>query len=347
MDMVRFSPDEQPRSLQLYGVDPVTVSAEPCGWWSTRTSPTTSTSTSAARCPRSPGAAAARRCRTSGGSSRRSSATAVDAARPAGIPVTVKMRIGIDPDHVTYTRGRPDRRGLRRRRGRAARSHRDPALLGQPRTGSAIARLKETVTIDPGAGQRRHLRRRTMRWRMMAETGCDGVVVGRGCQGRPWLFADLAAAFDGRTRPTAARPAGRHRGAAPACELLMDEMGADRGIRDLRKHIPWYLQGVRGGLDGAAGHGHGVEPGRPGSVDRRHGPGPALPGRRRRPAGTAGFAAVEGAPAGGLAGRPGRICRAARPPSWTRAAADVPSGRHRRIAVVALAVLLARATVTG
>ncbi len=84
---------------------------------------------------------------------------------------------------------------------------------------------------------------------MMAHTGCDGVVVGRGCQGRPWLFAELAAAFDGRPAPTppdlraVAGILRRH------AELLCDEMGADRGIRDLRKHIAWYLKGFAVGSE--------------------------------------------------------------------------------------------------
>jgi tRNA-dihydrouridine synthase len=83
---------------------------------------------------------------------------------------------------------------------------------------------------------------------MMAATGCDGVVVGRGCQGRPWLFAELAAAFDGRESPTPpdlrAVTGILHRHA----ELLIDEMG-QRGIRDLRKHIAWYMKGFAVGSE--------------------------------------------------------------------------------------------------
>jgi tRNA-dihydrouridine synthase len=84
---------------------------------------------------------------------------------------------------------------------------------------------------------------------MMAATGCDGVVVGRGCQGRPWLFAELAAAFDGRPAPTppdlraVAMILRRH------AELLCQEMGPDRGMRDLRKHIAWYLKGFAVGSE--------------------------------------------------------------------------------------------------
>ena len=82
--------------------------------------------------------------------------------------------------------------------------------------------------------------------RMMAHTGADGVVVGRGCLGRPWLFADLAAAFAGR--PDRALPAladvarmmRRH------AELLVAWWGPGRehdGVTDFRKHVAWYLKG--------------------------------------------------------------------------------------------------------
>ena len=78
---------------------------------------------------------------------------------------------------------------------------------------------------------------------MVAATGCDGVVVGRGCLGRPWLFGDLEAAFAGRPLP-ASPPLGqvaatlrRH------AVLLCEHMGDHKGIRDVRKHIAWYLKG--------------------------------------------------------------------------------------------------------
>ncbi|HUW16316.1 MAG TPA: tRNA-dihydrouridine synthase, partial [Actinomycetes bacterium] len=85
--------------------------------------------------------------------------------------------------------------------------------------------------------------------RMMAETGCDGVVIGRGCLGRPWLFADLAAAFTGEPpppRPTlgdVAHAIRRH------AELLGEFMGEERGLTDLRKHMAWYLKGFVVGSD--------------------------------------------------------------------------------------------------
>ena len=85
--------------------------------------------------------------------------------------------------------------------------------------------------------------------RMMAQTGCDGVVVGRGCLGRPWLFAELQAAFRGEPIPAGPNlgQVGRilHRHAV----LLTEHLGADKGIRDLRKHMAWYLKGFPVGSD--------------------------------------------------------------------------------------------------
>ena len=170
------------------------------------------------------------------------------AVREAGdMPVTIKMRIGIDDDHVTFEEA-----------GRIAQGSGIAAVALHGRTAiqhysgqadwSAIARLKEVVTEIPVLGNG-DIFRASDALDMMAQTGCDGVVVGRGCQGRPWLFAELAAAFDGRPSPTppdlraVAAVLQRH------AELLSVEMGPDRGIRDLRKHIAWYLKGFAAGSE--------------------------------------------------------------------------------------------------
>jgi tRNA-dihydrouridine synthase len=84
---------------------------------------------------------------------------------------------------------------------------------------------------------------------MMAVTGCDGVVIGRGCLGRPWLFAELSAAFTGSPPPAppnlgeVANIVRRHG------ELLAAHFGEDKGMRDLRKHIAWYLHGFPAGSE--------------------------------------------------------------------------------------------------
>ena len=246
LEMIRFAPDEQPRSLQLYGIDPQVVA---------RAVDIVVQDDLADHidlnfgCPvpkvtRKGGGAALPYKRRLFGSIVRA---AVRAAEPAGIPVTVKMRIGIDPEHRTFTEA-----------GRIAEDAGAAAVALHGRTAiqhysgradwSAIARLKQVVTSIPVLGNG-DIFRATDALDMMAATGCDGVVVGRGCQGRPWLFAELAAAFDGRPPPAPPDLAGVRAILQRHAELLCEEMGPDRGIRDLRKHIAWYLKGFAVGSD--------------------------------------------------------------------------------------------------
>ncbi|MGU3647246.1 tRNA dihydrouridine synthase DusB [Microbacterium sp. C23T] len=169
------------------------------------------------------------------------------AARAAGdIPLTVKMRKGIDADHLTYLDA-----------GRIAEDAGVAAVALHARTASefysgqadwsAIARLKETVTSVPVLGNG-DIWSADDAVRMMDETGCDGVVVGRGCLGRPWLFGDLARALGGpgaapaepvdATLGFVSRAFRRH--AELLVEFFEDE---DRGCRDIRKHVAWYFKG--------------------------------------------------------------------------------------------------------
>ncbi|CKT42327.1 transcriptional regulator [Mycobacterium tuberculosis] len=73
------------------------------------------------------------------------------------------------------------------------------------------------------------------------------MVIGRGCLGRPWLFAELSAAFTGSPAPTpptlgeVADIIRRHG------TLLAAHFGEDKGMRDIRKHIAWYLHGFPAG----------------------------------------------------------------------------------------------------
>ena len=165
------------------------------------------------------------------------------AVRAAGaVPVTVKMRKGVDDEHLTYLEA-----------GRRAQDEGVAAVALHARTAeqfysgradwSAITRLKEELTSVPVLGNG-DIWTAADALRMMAETGCDGVVVGRGCLGRPWLFRDLADAFAGRpTRrpPTIGEVApvmGRH--ARALVEARGDEGFA---VRDFRRHTGWYLTG--------------------------------------------------------------------------------------------------------
>ena len=185
------------------------------------------------------------------------------AVRAAGdIPLTVKMRKGIDDEHLTYLD--------------AARIAEDAGVsaialhgrtAGQFYSGeadwSAIARLKEAVTSVPVLGNG-DIWSADDAVRMMAETGCDGVVVGRGCLGRPWIFGDLARALGTpRSSSDDARRAPETKRLAPAAsdpvdatlgfvarafrrhaELLVEFFeDEDRGCRDIRKHVAWYFKG--------------------------------------------------------------------------------------------------------
>lgn len=173
---------------------------------------------------------------------------AVREAAPHDIPVTVKMRVGIDADHTTYL----DAGRIAEQEGAAAVALHgrtaDQHYSGQA-DWSTIARLKEHVTTIPVLGNG-DIWSAEDAVRMVRETGCDGVVVGRGCLGRPGLFADLAAAFAGvtyRATPTLGEVgATMRRHASYLAEFYGDERKA---CRDIRKHVAWYLKGFPAGHD--------------------------------------------------------------------------------------------------
>jgi nifR3 family TIM-barrel protein len=175
------------------------------------------------------------------------------AARAAGdIPLTVKMRKGIDTDHLTFLDA-----------GRIAEDAGVAAVALHARTAaefysgtadwSAIAALKQAVTSVPVLGNG-DIWSAEDAVRMMDETGCDGVVVGRGCLGRPWLFGDLARALGGPGAASTA-PVDATLGFVAAAfrrhaELLVDFFeDEDRGCRDIRKHVAWYFKGYPVGGD--------------------------------------------------------------------------------------------------
>ncbi|GGL83981.1 tRNA-dihydrouridine synthase [Curtobacterium citreum] len=164
------------------------------------------------------------------------------------VPVTVKMRKGIDADHLTYL----DAARIARDAGVAAISL-HARTANEHYSGhadwSAIATLKEAITDIPVLGNG-DIWSAADALRMVDETGCDGVVVGRGCLGRPWLFGDLAAAFRGedvRAMPSLGDVANAFRRHA---ELLVEFFGSeDHGCRDARKHVSWYFKGYPIGGD--------------------------------------------------------------------------------------------------
>jgi nifR3 family TIM-barrel protein len=169
---------------------------------------------------------------------------AVTAAAPYRVPVTMKTRTGLDEDHLTYL----DAGRIAQESGCAA-----IALHGrtvaQAYSGAAdwdaIAALVDHVDIPVlGNGD---IWEAADAVRMVEQTGAAGVVVGRGCLGRPWLFRDLAAAFAGeevQVLPTLGEVRTMMRRHA---ELLSEHMGEERGCKEFRKHVSWYLKGFRAG----------------------------------------------------------------------------------------------------
>jgi nifR3 family TIM-barrel protein len=239
--MVAMDPDESPRSVQLYGVDPQVMA-------------------DAVRllldedradhidlnfgCPvpkvtRKGGGAALPWKRTLFASIVRESVRAADGRAP----VTVKMRKGIDEDHLTYleagriaaqegaawvalhARTAAQLYGGRADRDAISRLAAELAPYGVPVLGNGdIWTAQDAVDL-------------------IQATGCAGVVVGRGCLGRPWLFGQLAAAFSGSPPPpdpdlrAVVSVMRRH------AVLLTELYGPVKGIRDFRKHHAWYTKG--------------------------------------------------------------------------------------------------------
>jgi nifR3 family TIM-barrel protein len=242
LQMIRFAPDERPRSMQLYGVDPAVVGA------AVRM---VVDEDLADHIDLNFGCPVPKVTRKGGGAAlpwrielfTQIVSAAVRAAEGV-VPVTVKLRIGIDRDHVTYRDA-----GLRAQDAGVAwvALHGRTAVdfYGGHADWDAIADLVGLLEIPVlGNGD---VWEADDALRMMAQTSCAGVVVGRGCLGRPWLFTDLAAAF--RDEPHPLRPGltqvadtmRRHAG------LLADWLGEERGLTDFRKHVAWYLKGFRVG----------------------------------------------------------------------------------------------------
>jgi nifR3 family TIM-barrel protein len=169
---------------------------------------------------------------------------AVKTASKYGIPVTVKMRVGIDSDHHTFLESAKSAADLGVTW--VALHARTAAQLYEGRADwnkitDLVEHLSNTSVPVLGNGDI---------WsgedavKMISQTGCAGVVVGRGCLGRPWLFADLVSSIAGenkRVNPTLFEVRNimlRHG------QLLVEYFeNEDRAMRDIRKHMAWYLKG--------------------------------------------------------------------------------------------------------
>ncbi len=168
---------------------------------------------------------------------------AVSAA--GAVPVTLKFRIGIDERVQTYL----DSGRIAQDEGCAAVGlhARTAAQLydGQARW-DAVAQLKQAVTAIPVLGNG-DIWEAEDALRMMRVTGCDGVIVGRGCLGRPWLFRDLADVFVGRAPANPPDFGGVVDVMLEHARLLAAWLGETGAMRAFRKHSSWYTKGFRGG----------------------------------------------------------------------------------------------------
>ena len=237
--MVVFGADETVKSVQLYGVDPRVVAEavrRVVGEAGVDHVDLNMGCPSPKVTRRGGGAALPAHAKLFGAIMR----AAVGAA--GDIPVTVKMRKGIDDSTLTYLDA-----------GLAAEDAGVAAIALHARTAeqlysgradwSAIAKLKAAIGTVPVLGNG-DIWAAPDALAMMRDTGCDGVVVGRGCLGKPWLFRDLADAFAGRPiQPAAAL--GYVVDAMKRHARLLVELKDDEylGVRDFRKHVGWYLTG--------------------------------------------------------------------------------------------------------
>lgn len=239
--LCRFAPSEKVRSLQLYGVNPSIVE---------QAARIVVDENMADHVDLNFGCPVPKVTRRGGGSAlpwktdllQEILHRVVSVCEPAGIPVTAKFRVGIDENHETFIQA-----------GHIAQEEGCAAVTLHARTiaeyygghsdWQRIGELVEALNIPVfGNGD---IWGAEDALAMFKETGCAGVAIGRGCQGRPWLFADIRNACEGsdnRVNPTLAEVGSvilRH------LKLLVEFYDGDErmAVHDLRKHVAWYLKG--------------------------------------------------------------------------------------------------------
>lgn len=242
--MISFAADESPRSQQIYGSDPEMMGAA------------VHTLCDAGRVDHIDlnfGCPAAKVTRRGGGAAvparpellRAVLRAAVGAAGPYGIPVTAKFRMGLFDDWLTHLRT-----------GEVCAEEGVAAIAMHARTveqhysgearWDAIGELKAHM-VDIGATipvlGNGDIWEAHDAVRMISETGCDGVVIGRGCLGRPWLFADLVEALNGRVVSPSRVLGDVVEVMADHARLLAGHLGENHAMRDYRKHTGWYMSG--------------------------------------------------------------------------------------------------------
>ena len=240
LKLAEFGPDEAPRSIQLYGTDPIYLAKAVEQLVETE---------HVDHIDMNFGCPVGKVTKHGGGGAlpyrrplfRRIVRAAVEAAQ-GRVPVTVKFRMGIDDQHLTHL----DAGRIAEEEGAAAVALHgrtvEQLYSGQARW-EAIAELKQAITTIPVLGNG-DIWEPHDALRMLRETGADGVVIGRGCLGRPWLFRDLARVFEGGEVgpvPTMAEAGSAMRRQA---QLIVEWMGTERALRGFRKHAIWYLTGM-------------------------------------------------------------------------------------------------------
>jgi nifR3 family TIM-barrel protein len=244
LKLADFGPDESPRSLQLYGVDPYYVGeavARLVGEGRVD------------HIDMNFGCPVPKVTRKGGGSAIPARPQLLRdivraAVRNAGdVPVTIKFRMGIDDSLMTFLDA-----------GRIGEDEGCVSVALHARTAAqlydgharweAIAELKNAVRTIPVLGNG-DIWEAHDALRMMRQTGCDGVVVGRGCLGRPWLFRDLAEVFDGREPPDPPRFGEIVDIMLEHARLLSEWLDERHAMRAFRRHSTWYTKGFRGSAD--------------------------------------------------------------------------------------------------
>jgi nifR3 family TIM-barrel protein len=238
--MVSFGPEETPRSTQLYGTDPIVIG---------EAIRRLASEGRVDHVDLNFGCPARKVTRHGGGAAvpvkrnlmRNILRASVEAGAPYNVPITVKFRKGIHDDLLTFLDT-----------GRIAREEGVAAIALHARTAqqhysgladwNAIAELKAHVSGIPVLGNG-DIWEADDAVRMMAETGCDGVVIGRGCLGKPWLFGDLAAVFAGKQPPPPPRLGEVAAIMAEHARLLHEWQHGNHGIIEFRKHASWYVTG--------------------------------------------------------------------------------------------------------
>ena len=245
MKLAEFGENESPRSIQLYGTEPISIKEAVQKLVASKY---------VEHIDLNFGCPVPKVTRHGGGGAlpykqnlfREIIKSAVGAAKDE-IPITVKFRMGIDDNHLTYLTA-----------GKIAEEEGASAISLHARTVKqlysgqadwvAIRKLKEHIKTIPVFGNG-DIWEAHDAIEMMRVSNADGVVIGRGCLGRPWLFKQLAEIFSGKE--TSQFPTLGEVGDAMLAhaEAVVEWNGSQTALRTFRKHASWYLTGFAVGKD--------------------------------------------------------------------------------------------------